>query len=73
MQTAVQEALGTRVHAEPAQVAKDPSAPPPSPRSRTDKDHQLPNYDGSSDATEFVEQCAEIFRARNTSPLTQLN
>ena len=75
MQTAVQEALGTRVQAEPAQAAEGPSAPPPpsSPRSRTDKDPQLPNYDGNSDATEFFEQCAEIFRARNTSPLAQLN
>ena len=70
MHTAVQEALGTRV-----QAAEGPSAPPPpsSPRSRTDKDPQLPNYDGNSDATEFFEQCAEIFRARNTSPLAQLN
>ena len=75
MQTAVQEALGTRVQAEPAQAAEGPSAPPPppSPRSRTDKEPQLPNYDGNSDATEFFEQCAEIFRARNTSPLAQLN
>ena len=75
MQTAVQEALGTRVPAEHAQAAECPSAPPPpsSPRSCTDNDLQLPNYDGNSDATEFFEQCAEIFRARNTSSLAQLN
>ena len=75
MQTAVQEALGTRVPAEPAQAAEGPSAPPPSssPLSRTDKDPQLPNYDGNSDASEFFKQCAEIFRARNTSTLAQLN
>ena len=75
MQTAVQEALGTLGPAEPAQAAECPSAQPlpSSPRSRTDKDPQLPNYDGNSDATEFFEQCAEIFRALNTSPLTQLN
>ena len=75
MQTAVHEALGTRVQAGTAQAAEGPSAPPPpySPRSRTDKDPQLPNYDGNSDATEFFEQCAEIFRARNTCPLAQLN
>ena len=74
MQTAVQEALGTRVSAVSAHVAEGLSAPPPpsSPRSR-DKDPQLPNYDGNSDATEFFEQCAEIFRARNTSSLAQLN
>ena len=73
MQTAIQEALGTRVQAEPAQVAEGPSAPTPSPRSRTDKDPQLPNYDGNSDATGFFEQCAEFFRDRNTSTLAQLN
>ena len=75
MQTAVQEGLGTRVQAEPAQAEEGPSAPPPpsSPRSRTDKDPQLPNYDGNSDATEFFKQCAEFFRARNTSTLAQLN
>ena len=74
MQTAVQEALGTRVSAVSAHVAEGLSAPPPpsSPRSR-EKDPQLPNYDGNSDATEFFEQCAEIFRARNTSSLAQLN
>ena len=68
MQTAVQEALVTRASAAPAHVAEGHSAPPTpsSPRSR-DKDPQLPNYDGNSDATEFFEQCAEIFRARNTS------
>ena len=40
MQTAVQEALGKCVQAEPAQAEEGPSAPPtpPSPRSRTDKD-----------------------------------
>ena len=37
-----------------------------------DKDPQLPNYDGNSDATKFFEQCAEIFQARDTSPLAQL-
>ena len=58
MQTEVQEALGTRVSAVSANVAEGLSAPPPhsSPRSR-DKDPQLPNYDGNSDATEFFEQC----------------
>ena len=63
MRAAVQEALGARVHEEPPKVAEGPSAPPPppSPRSRTDKDPQLPNYDGNCDATEFFEQCAEIF------------
>ena len=75
MQTAVQEALGTCVQAEPAQAAEGPSAQPPhpSPHSSADKDPQLPNYDGNSDATEFFEQRAEIFLARNTSPLAQLN
>ena len=34
MQTAVQEALGTRVQAEPAQAAEGPSAPPPPPSPR---------------------------------------
>ena len=68
MQHAVQEALVTRVSAVSVHVSECLSAPPPhsSPRSR-DKDPQLPNYDGNSDATEFFEQCAEIFRARNTS------
>ena len=62
MQTAVQEALGTRASPAPVHVAEGLSAPPPpsSPSSR-DKDPQLPNYDGNSDATEFFEQCAEIF------------
>ena len=75
MQTAVQEALGTRLQAEPAQAEEGPSATPPpsSPRSRTDKDPQLPNYDGNSDATKFFEHCVEIFRVRNTSTLAQLN
>ena len=55
MQTAVQEAFGTCVHVEPAQAAEGPSAPPQpySPRSSTDKNPQLPNYDWNSDATEF--------------------
>ena len=63
MQTAVQEALGTRVSAVSAHVAEGLSAPPQpsSPRSSTDKDPKLPNYDGNRDATEFFEQCAEIF------------
>ena len=75
MQTAVQEALETRAEAEPAQGAEGPSAPPPpsSPSPRTNKDPQLHNYDGNSDATEFFEQCAEFFRARKTSPSAQLN
>ena len=75
MQTAIQEALGARVQTDSAQVAEGLSAPPQphSPRSRTDKDPQLPNYDGNSDATEFFEQCAEIFRARNTTPSAKLN
>ena len=66
MHTSVQEALGAHVQAEPAQAAEGPLVPPPpsSPRSRTDKDPQLPTYDGNSDATEFFEQC---------SPLAQLN
>ena len=66
-QTAVQEA---RVQAERAQVAEGLSAPPPppSPRSRTDKDPQLPNYDGNSDATEFFEQCAENFSGQEYFP-----
>ena len=63
------------MQAEPARAAEGPLAQPPhsSPRSSTDKDPQLPNYNGNSDATEFFEQCAEIFRAMNTSPLAQLN
>ena len=63
MRTAVKEALGMRVLAASAHVAEGLSAPPSpsSPRSR-DKDPQLPNYDGNSDATEFFQQCAEIFR-----------
>ena len=57
-----------RVSTASAHVAEDISATPPpsSPRSR-DKDPQFPNYDGNSDATEFFEQPAESFRARNTS------
>ena len=52
MQTEVQEALGTRASAAPANVAEGHSAPPQpsSPRFR-DKDPQLSNYDGNSDAT----------------------
>ena len=74
MKTAVQEALGTRASVAPAHVAEGLSAPPrpSSPRSR-DKDPQLPNYDGNSDATEFFEQCAEYFRARYTASLAQFN
>ena len=72
MQTAAQKA---RVQADPPQVAEGLSSPPPppSPRSRTDKDPQLHKYDGNSDATEFFEQCAELFRARNTYHLARLN
>ena len=74
MQTVVQEALGTRVSAASAHVAEGLSAPPQpsSPRSR-DEDPQLRNYDGNSDATEFFEQCAKNFRARNPSCLGPLN
>ena len=70
MQTAVQEALGTRVQAEPAQAAEGPLAPPPpsSPRSRTDKDPQLPNYVGNRNATEFNEQCNEFFSGQGYFP-----
>ena len=74
MQTAVQEALGTRVSAAPARVEEGLLATPmPSSPNSSDKDPQLPNYEGNSDATEFFEQCAEIFRARNTSSLARLN
>ena len=74
MQTAVQEALGTRVSAASAHVAEGLLAPPlTSSSSPRDKDPQLPNYGGDSDATEFFEQCAGIFRARNTSSLPRLN
>ena len=49
MQTAVHEALGTRVQAEPTQAAENPSAPPPppSPCSRTDKIHSYITTMGS--------------------------
>ena len=62
MQTAVQEALETRVSAVSAHMAEGLSAPPTlsSPSSRN-KDPHLPNYDVNRDATEFFEQCAEIF------------
>ena len=62
MQTAIQEALGMRVQADPAHGAEGPSAPPPSPspegpspRSRTNEDPQLHDYDGNSVANKFFE------------------
>ena len=75
MQTAIHSAIGVRETPTAAVQEASASPPPPaSPRTKScDKDPQLPNYDGNGDATEFFEQCAEIFRARNTSPLAQLN
>ena len=62
MQTAVQEALGTRVSAAFSHVAEGLLPPtPPSSHSSLDRDPQLPNYDGNSDATEFsgaITQCS---------------
>ena len=43
MQTAVQEALGTRVQAEPAQAAEGPSAPPRLPRPVHERT-KIPSY-----------------------------
>ena len=47
--------------------------PVPVEYARPEKDPMLPNFDGTSDAAEFFEQCQEIFRAKHTPPPAQLN